>query len=389
MKKTLFVLFFVLINKLYGQQVPLYNFYYLNPYLYNPSMAGSDNHVNAFLSHCIQWNDIQGAPVTSILTIEGPVKHKNAGLGLNLFSDVTDISNKIGAYISYSYKLNINENNKLLMGISLGVLNSRIDFSKVIVKDYTDPYLLNQNQQKYAADGNIGFTYLLKKLQVGLTIPQLMGNSIEYSDNNARSYYNLSRHFLTSVKYVFNIGDDKSVRFAPLIMVRATPGAPVQYDINAGISWKEMLWFNLNYKSSYAIGVSAAIRIHNNFRFGYAYDIITNPLSSCAGISNQVMLSYIIGGVEKDSADAKIKKQEAAISAFEIKLKQSEEENKQLKMQIDNLKSDIEKTTQEIEMMQLGSDKLKTDTNDTITALKVRLQLLEDKLKLIISMMGE
>ena len=86
----------MLVSASYGQQLPFYGQYLHNPFVYNPSLTGSSGIPSAFLIHRSQWLDIPGKPVTTSLTLDGPIKEKNIGLGMNLFADKTDFSERIG-----------------------------------------------------------------------------------------------------------------------------------------------------------------------------------------------------------------------------------------------------------------------------------------------------
>src|ERR1051326_5739354 len=125
-----------------AQQLPLYNQYYAIPFLQNPSLAGNTDFANAALIHKSMWKDMPGAPVTSALTIESPIQEKNIGLGAVLFSDVTDITTRTGFSTSYSYKIKLNDNSLLRLGGSIGIIDTKIDFTRAVVKDANDPMLI-------------------------------------------------------------------------------------------------------------------------------------------------------------------------------------------------------------------------------------------------------
>src|SRR3972149_9702495 len=120
MKKLLIIVIsMVLFTDLsYGQQIPLYSQYYFNPFVYNSAMTGSGDKANAFLINRSQWSDIPGAPVTTALTLDGPIKLKKVGLGIGLFNDAAGFMEKTGVYASYSYRVTISGLHNLLFGIS-------------------------------------------------------------------------------------------------------------------------------------------------------------------------------------------------------------------------------------------------------------------------------
>ena len=56
-----------------AQQKPHYTQYTVNPYIINPALAGIDNYTDLKMSVRDQWVGINGAPMTTYLTIQGPI----------------------------------------------------------------------------------------------------------------------------------------------------------------------------------------------------------------------------------------------------------------------------------------------------------------------------
>ncbi|MFL5751836.1 MAG: PorP/SprF family type IX secretion system membrane protein [Bacteroidia bacterium] len=308
MKKNIFIALFTGISLIAAaQQLPLYNQYTSLPYLYNPSMVGYQGGINANLLHRSQWKGIPGAPVTSVLTAEGPVQEKNIGLGVTMFSDVTDIVQRTGFYTSYSYKLKIDEDNKFLFGLSLGVLNNRIDFTKSIVSDQNDPLLMSrQNQHKTIFDATLGTTYVWKTLEVGIAVPQLLGTKVSFVSTNSSSYYYMSRHFIFSAKYTFDVDKEKGMKVYPLVLVRYAKNAPVQYDINAVFDWEKFGWAAISYRSNYALGLNLGVRLNKTLKAGYAFDWTINTVKNYAGGAHELLLGYTFGAKEEKAPNTEM-----------------------------------------------------------------------------------
>ena len=74
-----------------AQQVPLLSHYYYNKFVWNPALAGFQKYSQAYLIYRNQWNQIPGAPITKAVTIDGPLKSKNVGLGASLYQDQAGI----------------------------------------------------------------------------------------------------------------------------------------------------------------------------------------------------------------------------------------------------------------------------------------------------------
>ncbi|MDQ3191991.1 MAG: PorP/SprF family type IX secretion system membrane protein [Bacteroidota bacterium] len=282
----------IIANVSMAQQLPLYNQYYINPYLYNPSMAGASEGINANLLHKSQWRDIPGAPETSILTLDGRIDDSNTSLGATFFNDVSGIFQRQGAYGTYSYRIMINDEHTVYAGLSVGVLNNRIDFNRVMVKDVNDPFLMQGGFSRASFDASMGATYLWKDLEVGIAAPHIIGQNFRFMSNDASSNFQNSRNLLVSAKYVFTVMEDKGMSAYPLVMVRAAQGAPVQYDINAVFDWQNIGWAALTYRSNYAVGINLGVKINESIRAGYAYEIPVNAVGNNMGGSSEILLGY-------------------------------------------------------------------------------------------------
>ncbi|MFN5183490.1 MAG: PorP/SprF family type IX secretion system membrane protein [Bacteroidota bacterium] len=342
MKKiTLLTFFFALFLNGFAQQLPLYSQYSVIGYLYNPALAGTDENVNAGLLHRNQWKGIPGAPTTSLFSLEGPVAAKNIGMAGTIFQDVTDIIQRVGAYSSYSYKIRINDDQKVLLGASLGFIQQRIDLSKAIIKDENDPMLIYRNNlRSNLVDATFGAIYNWKALEVGFSIPQLLGNKVEFVNTDASSYFYMSRHILFSAKYSFDIVKEQEMKLYPLVLVRYVKGSPVQYDINAVFDWKKYGWASITYRSNYAIGINLGFRVNNVLRAGYAYDYSINPLKNYASGSHEFFLGYTFGKrTQENVLDNKTTAQKDSIIDNLVKSDQKrKEEIEELKNNIDKLK---------------------------------------------------
>ena len=339
----------------FAQQLPFSSQYYTNQFVTNPAFTGNKESTNAFLTHRSQWTGMAGAPQTSYLTIDGPIEVKNIGLGLNLYSDVTDIISRVGVSGNYSYKLSINDDNKILFGLALGVINNKIDFSKTLVRDTDDPFLFTQTQSKTVFNADFGLGYTWKKLEVGFTIPQLLGNKIKYrSNDDAYGYYRLERHYIGAVKYVFDVIKDKEITAYPLIMVRGASGSPFQYDVNAVIDWKKIGWFGITYHSNNAIALSVGVR-YKNLSIGYAYDLGIGKIKSFTGSSSEFLLGFTFGTTKKEILPEMANTPEPKDTLTEALLSKLKTKSEYNEAEIDKLKSELEKFKKENEVVKSSS----------------------------------
>ena len=347
-----FVLFvLIVLPDAFAQQMPFSSQYYSNQFITNPAFTGNKNSTNVFLTHRSQYSGISGGPQTSYVTVDGPLRTKNIGLGLTMYSDVTDILSRSGANASYSYKLNFNStgSHNLTFGLTLGIVNNKINFSKVVVLDMGDQTLYSQEQSKTVVNSDFGLAYHVGKLEIGAAIPQIIGNRVNYKNNlGVTGTYNMARHYYGSLKYVFDVSTAKEIIAYPLLMLRSTVGSPLQYDVNAVIDWKKHGWIGFTYHSNYAVAVSAGLR-WKSLSIGYAYDIGVGRIKSYAGTTQEFLLSYNIVNkernrlVDKLSEELLIWQKKDTLNTIEIEKMRINDSIQ--KSEIDRLKLEIQRYT--------------------------------------------
>ncbi|HET6243594.1 MAG: type IX secretion system membrane protein PorP/SprF [Bacteroidetes bacterium] len=305
------------------QQLPHYNHYFRNPYLYNPSTAGI-NGLNLFAIHKSQWTSIPGAPKLNLLTLDGPIMNEKAGFGLLVSDDKRGITKRTDVNATFSYKVKFSDVSFLSFGFSGVYINTRLLFNEVIVSHSEDPMILGMNAQSGVFDAVTGLTLKLNKFQLGIAVPQILESKAEFSEV---SFYQYKRHYLASAGYNFVVNSEKEISVTPLALAKLIPGAPVQYDVNLTADWKNTGWFGVSYRSSYGAGVNVGVRILEKLSVGYSFDINTGPVSNFVGLGHEFLLGYRFT-TKPPTPKVKMKKEDRIteeIEQYKRSLKEQEE----------------------------------------------------------------
>jgi type IX secretion system PorP/SprF family membrane protein len=334
-----------------AQQIGMYSHFFFKPMVYNPAFTGADDALNAMIISRSQWTGFKGAPQLNVFTMDGSI-NKKAGLGVQLISDRKGLTNRIGGNVSYSYRLTITDDMHLAFGVSLGVIDQTIDFSRALVENNTDPTLFNTPEHTTSLDANAGLAFKWKDLDIGVAVPQLIGNKIKYVDNtDVRSYYTQARHYMGSVKYKIPVMKDKGLSVIPLALVRFLPNTPIQYDGTLNIDWKDKLWVGATYKNDYAVGLNIGVCIHKQLSVGYSYDFITGKIGNYSGMTHELMMNFKFGNKktepviiqqpvvapvrEPESKTLENKAYEERMDSLQRQLKESQENLKRLSEKLD------------------------------------------------------
>ncbi|HMG88876.1 MAG TPA: PorP/SprF family type IX secretion system membrane protein, partial [Chryseolinea sp.] len=119
-----------------AQNYPVYNSFFVNPYLYNPAEALTE-YTTIYALHRQQWMNVEGSPVTSAITFTTLLNESRAGLGGKITSYERGLLSTTDVSISYAYGIPTGQKNWLFFGLSGGAISNTIDLNKV--SDPNDP----------------------------------------------------------------------------------------------------------------------------------------------------------------------------------------------------------------------------------------------------------
>ena len=298
---TLFVVIAFTCN---AQQLPMLSNYFYKPFAYNPALAGDKDVTEVFASHRSMFSNFQGSPVLSVVSVDGKLKAKKAYAGLYVANQSKGLFNNTNAFASYAYRANFTDDVYLKLGLSIGVFDQSVNYSKLAVQNYSDPNLFISNQRRTGLDANAGFSFHAYGLTAGFSVPQLLGTQMKYNDNlNTRSYYQQTQHFLGSLQYEIPVNKEKEIYVTPYGLLRFVANAPLQYDVGINFDWKDKFWIGATYKSDYAVGINAGFTLNRRLSLGYSYDYMIGNIASYAGTSHEIMLAFKFGKLKFKAGD--------------------------------------------------------------------------------------
>lgn len=341
--RTIFTYLFLLLSIFnYAQQIPVYSQNWLNPFLINPGFTGQTNSgLEANLIHRNQWKGIPGAPVTSVLSLDGKTSDKHIGLGLLIVDDKAGLFARRGIYTSYSYKFKIAGEHYVSPGINFGLQDVMVNFSGSNVRDNNDPFLFTSSRRKSSFDANFGAVYFWNELNAGIGIQQLFANKYRFA-NDTSAYYRTTRKFNIYGSYNICISKEYKINAKPIVLLNFTPKSPTQFDIMANFDYDNMLFAGLGYRFKNAISFNLGVRWNNAIRISYNYDLMVGKLSGYTGGSHEFVLGYSFNNLSKADTENKEFYPQAA-------------KNDSLKNEAKNLTSEMERLRKELKAEKLNN----------------------------------
>ncbi|WP_232010876.1 PorP/SprF family type IX secretion system membrane protein [Mucilaginibacter gotjawali] len=306
-----------------AQQKPQYTQYVFNNLLLNPAVTGIENYTDVKAGYRSQWTGLQGAPVTSYLTIDFPLGNDflqgdatafpaeggvnpssrlytqnymaaepHHGLGFNIVSDVAGPINTTNIDIDYAYHLGLTDRLNLAVGVSAGFNHISLNTAQITLENPNDPAITNGNNSQWKPDLNTGIWLYSSNYYFGASVQQILPQNLYFSStHSANASKTVPQYFLTGgVK--FFLTDD--VTILPSFLIKEINPVPLTYDINAKISFQDKFWLGGSYRHGDSFGVLAGLNISSFINVGYSYDITTSALNTVSNGTHEIVISLLL-----------------------------------------------------------------------------------------------
>ncbi len=277
-----------------AQQEVMVSQYMFNGLFLNPAYAGSHPYMSGSLLHREQWANIEGAPVTSMIAIDGPAWNDRMGLGFTLVHDRIGISRDMELAGHFAYSIRTGTNGRLAFGLKAGLSLYSAHLGELTYWDQNDQ--VYQQDIKNALVGKFGFGLYWhdERSFIGLSAPTIYAadGKITTATTNGTDHY-FARHYYLNAGHVFQINESFDVK--PSVLLKYEPQAPPEVDINCNVLYKERFWLGAGYRTGDALVGMVEYQVDPHFRVGYAYDMTTSRLRTYAGGSHEIMLGIDLG----------------------------------------------------------------------------------------------
>ena len=338
----LLILAFVISESVQAQQLPIYNQYNFNQFVYNPALSGQTDVPVLTLLHRNQWAGVPGGPETSLISFNGVESDKKIGYAAYLYHDKTGVLATTSFYGNYSFRFTVANDFNITLGLSAGVINQGIDRTETYINgnDPNDPILNTDISGRTIFDFNAGVNFEYMGFSLGLAAPQLFSNAIDYApdDDNLEAQMQLQRHYVANVSYKYDFEMASLGRFGqgmsitPQAIVRAAPlldtttigvaKQPVEYDIQYDahlmLNMRNLGWIGGGYRSEVGAIANLGVNITKDLSIGYAYEFNTTEYSAQLGTTHELALIYKFGSSQRIKDE--IQKELAIVKQEEIAL---------------------------------------------------------------------
>jgi type IX secretion system PorP/SprF family membrane protein len=308
----------------FAQQKPHYTQYIMNQYVLNPALSGIENYVDVKVSHRHQWVGLQDAPLTTYLTIQGPIGKADSrvsatgvqplgynprgadywanysaapphhGVGLQVIQDVTGPLSRSSVAATYAYHLGLSPRTSLSAGFGLGVSRLSLNTAKLQFDQPNDPSIVqNSIIDRWKPDLSAGLYLYSADFFVGLSAQQIMPQRLEFSENALRKEDGkLVPHLFATAGYRLLVGEDFNL--TPSIMLKYLSPLPIQAEVNAKLQYRDAAWLGASWRAQDGYAAMVGVMVGSKFSVGYSYDYTTSRLNAFSRGTHEVMIGFLL-----------------------------------------------------------------------------------------------
>lgn len=316
---------YFLANTIFAQDNFYYSQYFQVSQAINPAFAGIDNFTDLKINHRNQWSGFQDSPNTNFIGINGAFKNesqspfKEYALRISnpdLLDSIAGLSNKfsskikhgIGGYIvydnqipfeqisgfvNYAIHLPVGFRTRLSLGVSVGIMNNRLDFEKIALRDpdNDDFYqqLIAQGGRNTYFDINPGIAlynpswFLTYSPQNALRMPLSSDEVLAYDQA-------IEHHILLG----FKINLSEKNRMVPSLYFVKNDLVNDYWETNVRMIFQEKPWVGVSYRSTKALVFMAGVFANNLLNISYSYDYLLSNLNNYTNGSHEIHLGIMI-----------------------------------------------------------------------------------------------
>ena len=297
---------FIMVFDIVAQQDPQYSQYMFNQMAVNPGYAGSHDAICLTAVHRQQWVGIEGAPTTSVFTVNAPFKMFGAshGVGLTVMSDQVGFNTDVSAGLAYAFRLPLGPG-RLGIGVSGMFLNKALAAKWVIptgpgfVAPESDRSIPGEKESVMGFDMGVGVFYRADKVYLGLASTHVLEKpELKYAEK-ADAKFLLKRHYHATAGCMLPM-NNPAWELAPSLMVYSD-GTASQITANMNIMYNKKVWGGLGYRLNDAVLAMIGVDLFNGLKVGYAFDYTYTGMRQyfSAGGSHEVMVSYCFSVVKE------------------------------------------------------------------------------------------
>lgn len=310
----------------FAQQQSLYSSFLLNGFVYNPALAGVEDHLDVKTSYRKQWLNVPGSPTTMYASIHGAVNQRELnreelgslpmrgsstikfkyeapkkirhGVGGFVMNDRAGLIQRNSISLGYSVHLPLGQ--KYYLAIGAAALAHTYSLERPLLRDQGDDAFAGNLRFGTMPDAQAGIYFYSDRLQLGLSATQLTQSRLSFARNNKDVAFNtINRHFYATGSY--RIGLDSDFDLLPVGIIRYTANTPLSLEGGGKIRYRNTFWAGATYRYGDAVSGMVGFSLYKMLELCYAFDFTTSKIQSNSTGTHEIVLGLRLNNKKPDS----------------------------------------------------------------------------------------
>lgn len=260
--------------------------YLVNPEIQNPAFIGYNVEPQAAFIWRQQWTGIEGAPSTQWLSCDTRFPDNNNAIGGYISMDRLGVSQLVKIAPGYSHSFSLSKDLKFAFGLNAGLSIVNHNWSELDVQDASDELFAQGSPTFISPNLAFGLRLNSKKFFAGISIP-------EFFNQNSRNTFlqggTTQIQLFSGYQYTYN----RDIKFIPGFAFKANFNGDYQFDANLIGNYKDLISLGLSIRQKDAVGVLLGMKVNQQFKFSYVYELTTSDLSTYSRGSHELSLRYL------------------------------------------------------------------------------------------------
>ncbi|MEN9638427.1 MAG: hypothetical protein RLZZ262_295 [Bacteroidota bacterium] len=292
-----------LVKSVVGQQDAITSQFTMNKLFINPGYAGYKEQGTMTLAHRNQWIGFKGAPMTTVISYDTPLKKNELAVGGGLMYDKIGPSSRLMLSGYFAYRLRLSNRATLSWGAVASASLYQANLTDLILTSEhfgasDDAFMYNT---KSLIIPNVGFGgyYFKKDHFIGISIPAMIRPRLEKRSLAEQTHMD-GRYeptiYITGGK-MFKANKDLNISTS--ILTRGTVNAPLSIGGYVSGIYSKDYTLGLYYHFRENAGIFFQWQIDKQIKVGYSFDVATNMLIRTNYGSHELAVNYALGGKKK------------------------------------------------------------------------------------------
>ncbi len=270
----------------YAQDIPLFSQKLTNSFMYNPALAGN-TFGSITASYRTNYSGVSDAPKNYFISAHTPFANHRFGAGVNVYQEEVSILKNTYYAAAFAYHLQFNKFSTLSMGVGAEFNQLRFNFNAA-----QDPYIASDLiYQRYAnsngkPDFSFGMMYQNRFLKVGMAANRLATAWLEPIDKRT-----LSNYYTGFAQGMIPIRGGEDM-LEPYFAFRKFSETNDTYDVGLYYTYNNKITAGAATRAGNVLNFTLAYRLNKYLLVGYSNEMISSPVGSAVGTSNEFTLRY-------------------------------------------------------------------------------------------------